>query len=47
MAIENTSNERIRELVEKQRAFFDTGATLDVKWRVKQSSRNRPEGSAW
>ena len=36
MAIENTSNERIRELVEKQRAFFATGVTRKVDWRVAQ-----------
>lgn len=31
--MENTSAERIQELVEKQRAFYATGATRDVKWR--------------
>ena len=36
MAIENTSNERIRELVEKQRAFFASGVTRNVDWRVAQ-----------
>jgi len=36
MAIENTSNERIQELVEKQRAFFATGVTRNVDWRVAQ-----------
>lgn len=30
------TEDSIRELVEKQRAFFNTGATLDTKWRLKQ-----------
>ena len=33
MALENTTSERIEELVDKQRAFFATGATRDVDWR--------------
>ena len=33
MALENTSPERIEELVLKQRAFFATGTTRDVDWR--------------
>ena len=36
MAMENTSAERIEELVEKQRAFYATGTTRDIKWRVGQ-----------
>jgi len=36
MAIENTSAERIQELVEKQRAFFATGTTRNVQWRKQQ-----------
>ena len=32
--MENTSAERIRELVERQRAFFAAGTTRDVKWRI-------------
>ena len=36
MALENTSAERIQELVEKQRAFYATGTTRDVKWRKQQ-----------
>ena len=36
MALENTSAERIQELVEKQRAFYATGVTRDVKWRRQQ-----------
>ena len=36
MAIENTSFERIEELVRKQRAFFATGVTRDVEWRRYQ-----------
>ena len=34
--MENTSAERIEELVLKQRAFFATGTTRDVKWRIRQ-----------
>ena len=33
MVLENTSPERIEELVLKQRAFFATGTTRDVDWR--------------
>ena len=36
MAIENTSSERIEELVGKQRAFFATGTTRDIDWRRSQ-----------
>ena len=36
MAIENTTPERIEELVEKQRAFFATGVTRIVDWRRYQ-----------
>ncbi len=34
MMPENTSVERIREIRERQRRFFGSGATLDVKWRT-------------
>ena len=30
------TNEQIRQLTEKQRAFFRTGTTLDVSWRRRQ-----------
>ncbi|MBR5942393.1 MAG: aldehyde dehydrogenase family protein, partial [Clostridia bacterium] len=30
------TQESVHETVEKQRAFFRTGATLDVKWRIAQ-----------
>ena len=33
MALENTSPERISELVERQRAFYSTGITRDIDWR--------------
>ena len=33
MALENTTPERIEELVGKQRAFFATGVTRDIDWR--------------
>ena len=36
MAIENTTPERIEELVGKQRAFFATGTTRDIEWRCSQ-----------
>ena len=36
MAIENSTPERIQELVEKQRAFYATGTTRDVQWRKQQ-----------
>ena len=36
MAIENTSAERIQELVQKQRAFYASGATRPVAWRKAQ-----------
>ena len=36
MTIENTSAERIQELVQKQRAFYATGTTRDLKWRKAQ-----------
>ena len=36
MALENTSSERIQELVEKQRAFYATGTTRNVAWRKGQ-----------
>ncbi len=36
MALENTSPERIEEIVLKQRAFYATGITRDVKWRKEQ-----------
>ena len=31
--------EDISTIVEQQRAFFRTGATLDVKWRIAQLKR--------
>lgn len=34
--IENTSGERILELVEKQRSFFAGGTSRDVKWRIRE-----------
>ena len=30
------TQETVHEIVEKQRQFFRTGATLDVKWRIEQ-----------
>ena len=36
MALENTTPERIEEIVLKQRAFYATGTTRDIKWRKQQ-----------
>ncbi len=36
MALENTSSERIEQLVLKQREFYATGTTRDVRWRIGQ-----------
>ncbi len=36
MALENTTPERIQELVEKQRAFYAGGTTRNVAWRKRQ-----------
>ena len=36
MALENTSAQRIQELVEKQRAFNATGTTRSLQWRRLQ-----------
>ena len=36
MTLENTTPERIQELVQKQRAFYATGTTRDLKWRKAQ-----------
>ena len=36
MTLENTTSERIEELVRKQRAFFATGTTRDIDWRRHQ-----------
>ena len=33
------SNENIRSIVEAQRKFFRSGATLDVEWRTRQLKR--------
>ncbi len=33
------TEERIREVVARQRAFFESGATLDVGWRIEQLRR--------
>ena len=30
------TKESIHELVEKQKAFFKTNVTLNVKWRIEQ-----------
>lgn len=34
-----TQNEQIHRIVARQRAFFQSGATLDVKWRISQLIR--------
>ena len=35
------TEEEVRAVVEKQRAFFKTGKTLDVKWRIEQLKKLR------
>ncbi len=35
------TEEDVRAVVEKQRAFFKTGKTLDVKWRIEQLKKLR------
>ena len=35
------TRETVHEIVEKQRAFFRTGATLDVGWRIEQLKKLR------
>lgn len=37
--MQNTSNERIDQILSRQKAFFATGATRDVKFRKQQLSR--------
>ena len=39
MAMENTTPQRIEELVRLQRAFFATGTTREVAWRIGQLKR--------
>lgn len=39
MTIENTSDQRIREILASQRDFFHTGATLPVKFRKEQLNK--------
>ena len=36
------TQETIHEIVEKQRRFFRTGATLDVNWRREQLKKLKP-----
>ena len=36
MTLENTTPERIGELIRKQRALFATGVTRDIDWRRYQ-----------
>ena len=35
------TQETVHEIVEKQRAFFRTGATLDVNYRIEQLKKLR------
>ena len=37
--MEKYTNESIKELVEKQRSFFNTGKTLDIDFRIRQLKR--------
>ena len=45
--MENTSAQRIEELVLKQREFYATGTTRDVKWRIKQLKAFRKGLQKW
>jgi aldehyde dehydrogenase (NAD+) len=45
--MENTSAQRIEELVLKQREFYATGTTRDVKWRIKQLKALRKGLQKW
>jgi aldehyde dehydrogenase (NAD+) len=47
MALENTTPERIEELVRKQRAFFATGTTRDIEWRRFQLREFRNGLQRW
>ena len=47
MAIENTAPERIEELVLAQRAFFATGTTRDVSWRIGQLKKLQEGLKKW
>ena len=47
MALENTTPERIEELVRKQRAFFATGTTRDIEWRRHQLREFRNGLQRW
>ena len=37
----NWTKEQIHDVVEKQRRFFKSGQTLDVKWRISQLKKLR------
>ena len=47
MPIENTTPERIEELVRRQRAFFATGVTRDVDWRRFQLKQFQEGPRKW
>ena len=47
MALENTTPERIEELVRRQRAFFATGVTRDIDWRRFQLKQFREGLLKW
>lgn len=47
MALENTTSARIEEIVLRQRAFFVTGTTRDVKWRRRQLQDFQKGLSKW
>ena len=47
MSIENTSVERITDIIEAQRNFFRSGATLDVKFRKDMLCRFRFAMAKW
>ena len=47
MALENTTPERIEELVRKQKAFFATGTTRAIDWRRNQLKRCQEGLQKW
>ena len=47
MKITNTSNEEIKRIIEKQRSYFDSGATLDYTFRKEQLKKLQRALKEW
>ena len=47
MSLENTSKQRIDEIVEAQKAYFDSGATLEYEFRREQLLRLKKALQEW